>query len=184
MHAVRGLASAAGPPWVSPGQAFLSAVSLVAVVGFVVRRAPVAPLRVAHVMAALPSLALAAGLPIVVSSPDVWPLATLGLVFAGSALACWALGSLGASFGVLPARRDLVTSGPYRFVRHPAYLGELLVLTGLALPLGWVRGGLLVVAGLGTFALRIRAEETVLQGDPGYASYATRVRGRLLPRWD
>jgi protein-S-isoprenylcysteine O-methyltransferase Ste14 len=183
VHAVRGLASAAGPPRVSVGQAILSAVSLVAVVGFVVRRSPVGPLRVAHAMAALPSLALAACLPLVVPSPEAWPPATLGFVFAGSALACWALGSLGASFGVLPARRDLVTRGPYRLVRHPAYLGELLVLTGLSLPLGWVRGGLLIAAGLATFVLRIRAEEAVLQADPGYAAYALRVRGRLLPRW-
>src|SRR5712671_2760530 len=55
-------------------------------------------------------------------------------------LACgiiWALYSLsylGRAFSIVPEARGLVTSGPYRFVRHPIYLGEIVAGVGLVLP--------------------------------------------------
>src|ERR1700716_46920 len=55
-------------------------------------------------------------------------------------LACgitWALYSLtylGRRFSIVPEARGLVTSGPYRLVRHPIYLGEIVAGFGLVLP--------------------------------------------------
>jgi protein-S-isoprenylcysteine O-methyltransferase Ste14 len=88
---------------------------------------------------------------------------------------------LGRCFSVLPEVRGLVTAGPYRFVRHPLYLGELTACLGLILANPSVRN-------LGAGAVfaccqraRMRLEEDALeQRYPEYAAYAS-VTSRLLP---
>lgn len=75
-----------------------------------------------------------------------------------------------------------VTTGPYRYVRHPMYGGALLFFVGVPLLLGSWYGlafaPLLVVA----LAIRIVMEERTLVAElPGYADYAARVRYRLIP---
>jgi len=90
----------------------------------------------------------------------------------------WAFWNLGSSFAIAPAARRLVISGPYRFLRHPMYAGELFSLAGfcVASPLVWNWSVLLV------FALsiwyRISQEEILLKR---YAMYAHFVKWRLMP---
>jgi protein-S-isoprenylcysteine O-methyltransferase Ste14 len=70
----------------------------------------------------------------------------------GIALAIWARVHLGRNWGMPmteKAQPELVTSGPYRFVRHPIYSGLLLALLGTALAINLF--GLIVVAVLGAF---------------------------------
>lgn len=55
----------------------------------------------------------------------------LGLI--GPAIAIWGVMFLGRSFGIFVAVRDVVVRGPYRYVRHPMYLGHICALTGLVL---------------------------------------------------
>lgn len=74
------------------------------------------------------------------------------------------------------------TGGPYRYVRHPGYVGALLVYISspLALASLWtfVSATLLVVL----FIFRTALEDQTLQLElEGYAEYAQRVRYRLLP---
>jgi protein-S-isoprenylcysteine O-methyltransferase Ste14 len=74
--------------------------------------------------------------------------ALLGLV--GMAIALPAMVSLGRSFSLTPQARGLVTSGPYRLVRHPLYLGEGLNILGIMVAVGSltvVLAALAVVAG-------------------------------------
>jgi protein-S-isoprenylcysteine O-methyltransferase Ste14 len=76
----------------------------------------------------------------------------------------------------------VVSQGPYRYVRHPMYVGVILM--GLAIPpaLGswWALAPGLAIAV--TFVLRTAQEDAVLQRElPGYAEYAQQVRYRLLP---
>ncbi len=68
-------------------------------------------------------------------------LGVIGAVFcaAGTAFAIWARRHLGKNWSAYPTLKEnheLITSGPYRFVRHPIYTGMLLALLGSALALG------------------------------------------------
>jgi protein-S-isoprenylcysteine O-methyltransferase Ste14 len=72
------------------------------------------------------------------STPAMLDLAAVGaaLCAAGCAFAIWARFSLGRSWGMPMTRHsapELVTAGPYRFVRHPIYTGILFMLVGTSL---------------------------------------------------
>lgn len=58
-------------------------------------------------------------------------LASSVMVVGGTAVTIAGLAALGRCFGILPEVRGLVTRGPYRWVRHPVYLGELVSGVGL-----------------------------------------------------
>ncbi len=76
----------------------------------------------------------------------------------------------------------LVTTGPYRFVRHPGYVGAILACGcgGVALGSCWSLVPLAPFAVL--FLRRTALEDRMLRADlDGYAGYADRVRYRLLP---
>ena len=89
--------------------------------------------------------------------------------------------SLGRSFGLLPANRGIVSTGMYRLVRHPIYLGYFV--THVAFLLAHRSMWNLVVLAVADSALYVRAgleEQTLLQ-DPAYARYWASVRWRLVP---
>jgi protein-S-isoprenylcysteine O-methyltransferase Ste14 len=78
--------------------------------------------------------------------------------------------------------QTVVSTGPYRYVRHPMYASLLVQFIGASLLLGsWV--GLLVTALiLGVVARRAVLEEAALRDElPGYEAYMTHVRYRLIP---
>jgi protein-S-isoprenylcysteine O-methyltransferase Ste14 len=77
---------------------------------------------------------------------------------------------------------EVVSSGPYRFVRHPFYAS--LIVTQLVYPLavGSLVAYIPALSAVGLFLWRTAREDATLQaGLPGYAEYASRVRYRLLP---
>jgi protein-S-isoprenylcysteine O-methyltransferase Ste14 len=78
--------------------------------------------------------------------------------------------------------QHVVSTGPYRIVRHPMYAGATLYLVGMPLLLGSWLGLLALPLLLGALAVRVRIEERALLDDlPGYRDYAKRVRYRILP---
>lgn len=103
-------------------------------------------------------------------------LATVGFVWSIIALA-----TLGRCFGLFPEARGLITHGPYRFVRHPLYLGEMTLFLGLIV-LRLSPG--LAMAALAWIVLqlwRARNEERALRAVfPEYATYAARTK-RVIP---
>ena len=112
-----------------------------------------------------------------------------GLVIAGDLVALagcvWllvAVLALGRCFGVLPEARGLVTRGPYRLVRHPVYLGELVACAGLVLaaPTTWNLFVAVVFAGAQALRMRLEEDELTLQF-PEYSGYAAETP-RLVPR--
>jgi protein-S-isoprenylcysteine O-methyltransferase Ste14 len=78
--------------------------------------------------------------------------------------------------------QQVVSTGPYAWVRHPMYSGALVLLIGTPLALGSWWGLLIVPLLLLVLALRILNEEEVLARDlPGYTAYQRQVRYRLIP---
>lgn len=79
-------------------------------------------------------------------------------------------------------KQYVVSTGVYGFVRHPMYLGGVLMFAGAPLLLGSAVG--LAIAGVATLMLaaRILGEEWLLTNElDGYAEYRLKVRYRLLP---
>jgi protein-S-isoprenylcysteine O-methyltransferase len=79
--------------------------------------------------------------------------------------------------------QELVSHGPYRFIRHPSYTGALIVFVASCVLLrSWVAAVLATVALTLAFLRRIRYEEALLVRTlAGYFAYLSRT-GRLLPR--
>ncbi len=108
------------------------------------------------------------------------------LVFAaGLAWVCWAFLSLGrqhsAQVTVQPGHR-LVTRGPYRWLRHPMYLGLVVFPMGAGLAFRSWLGVLLPLLTLGLFVWRIGDEEALMQREFGeeWEGYCQRT-WRLIP---
>ncbi len=110
----------------------------------------------------------------------------LAVFWIGLAVRVWAVLTLGGSFrtfiSVAPDQA-VITSGPYRWVRHPSYTGLLLISIGIGL--GFANWLSVIVCAIGPLAgllPRIAIEEAVLarvMGEP-YRRYRGRSR-RLIP---
>jgi protein-S-isoprenylcysteine O-methyltransferase Ste14 len=104
------------------------------------------------------------------------------LMMIGAVLSFIVLRWLGKSFSILAEARRLVTTGPYKVVRHPLYLCEGIALLGLALQ---VMSPLAIVGVLAIAAIQFRRminEEAVLNSAfSEYLEYAERTP-RVIPR--
>ena len=109
------------------------------------------------------------------------PAAGLVLVTLAAGLSLVSLLTMGRRFGVRPALRGLVTSGPYRFVRHPMYLSYMLADIGYNLQEWNFVTLLLVLVGWMSLIYRIHAEERVISQHPEWPAYIVLVRYRLFP---
>jgi protein-S-isoprenylcysteine O-methyltransferase Ste14 len=110
-----------------------------------------------------------------------WPEGGLALVTLAAGLSLVSLLALGRLFGVRPALRGLVKSGPYRFVRHPMYLSYILADIGVNLQEWNFVTVLLVLVGWMSLVYRIYAEERLLAQHAEWPAYVALVRCRLLP---
>jgi protein-S-isoprenylcysteine O-methyltransferase Ste14 len=123
-----------------------------------------------------PPLLRAAHLPSVVPDAVTACISAIGLILVISGKI-----TLGRSFGLVPANRGVVVSGPYSLVRHPIYTGYLIAHVAFLLanptPLN------AIIIGLSDSALIIRAlmEERVLVRDVMYQAYCRRVGWHLVP---
>ena len=108
------------------------------------------------------------------------------LISLGYAFAAWAVAENRFFSSVVRIQTDrghvVCDSGPYRFVRHPGYAGNILALFGIVLALGsvWTLIPAAVASIIGV--IRTQLEDRTLKEElPGYWDYARRVRYRLLP---
>ena len=104
-----------------------------------------------------------------------------GLAVLGATMYVWARWSLGRNIGLVPSERQIVVSGPYRYVRHPIYLGVFVTLAAAILQNYSLTN--LIYFGLGAFwfLLKSFAEEDFLRHNSAYAAYMRQVRSRWIP---
>jgi protein-S-isoprenylcysteine O-methyltransferase Ste14 len=106
---------------------------------------------------------------------------TVGISACGLAVVLAGKLCLGRSFGLMPANRGIVSTGLYRLVRHPIYMGYLVTHVAFlaANPTIW---NVMALVGADV-ALLIRAvcEEETLSRDPAYREYQQKVRWRVCP---
>ncbi len=103
------------------------------------------------------------------------------LLVIGQAWALWALRFLGRNLSVIAQAREVVQRGPYRWVRHPLYSGEIVAAVGLALSANSGPAVLVCLAICGLQAYRaLREEQVLLEALPGYREYRARTAA-LLP---
>ncbi len=76
----------------------------------------------------------------------------------------------------------VIDSGPYSFVRHPAYLGNILTAAGIPLILGSFWGFIPCFLSIIATVIRTYLEDKTLQEElPGYTDYTGKTKYRLLP---
>ena len=119
--------------------------------------------------------------------PHVDALALVGAVLcvAGVLFCVWARFTLGRNWSgvvTLKGGHELITSGPYAFVRHPIYTGLLTMFLATVIVLGHVAGIIAIPFVLVSFWIKLRYEEKLmLEKFPNeYAAYQQRVK-RLIP---
>jgi len=89
--------------------------------------------------------------------------------------------ALGRSFGIVPANRGVVASGPYTIVRHPIYTGYLLTHVAFVIAHPLLLNAVIVAVADTALVVRALMEERVMAGDDAYRVYCRRVGWHLVP---
>jgi protein-S-isoprenylcysteine O-methyltransferase Ste14 len=112
--------------------------------------------------------------------------AGLIVMWLGLAIRVWAIAALGRAFRTtveVDYGQAVVSTGPYRWVRHPSYSGLLLIVTGFGLTSGnWLAAAVCAVLPLPALLRRIHVEEAELVSVLGdrYRAYQAHTK-RLVP---
>ncbi|HVY61332.1 MAG TPA: isoprenylcysteine carboxylmethyltransferase family protein, partial [Planctomycetota bacterium] len=133
-----------------------------------------------EVILPLVATALPFGLALGPAGPRIAP--AIGLTMsAGLALSLAGLLSLRRSFSILVEVRDLVVSGPYRWLRHPIYAGEIVACAGvLALRFSALTAAVFAAFVAVQVARALLEERKLSRALPAYAEYAKRT-WRFVP---
>ena len=88
------------------------------------------------------------------------------LIWAGILFRFWSIQTLGIFFStrlIIQERHELITKGPYKYLRNPSYTGALTTFIGFGFGIGnWLSTAVLLFTALITYAWRIRVEDKML----------------------
>jgi protein-S-isoprenylcysteine O-methyltransferase Ste14 len=120
-----------------------------------------------------------------------WSHVPTPVVVVGNVLVAFGLGmsmlvvgqnEFAAATVTVEAEQPVIDAGLYAVVRHPMYVGALIMMVGMPLALDSYWGLATVVPGVAVLALRVVDEEKMLRDDlVGYEAYTQKVRYRLVP---
>lgn len=113
--------------------------------------------------------------------PIISPKVSNFLAIVALLFSLWARLSLGRNIGFVPAQREIVTAGAYRYVRHPIYTGLIMSYLAVALRIYSQRNVTLLAIAVFWMLVKSFVEESFLRTDPQYAAYMTKVRARWIP---
>jgi len=99
------------------------------------------------------------------------------------AAAIWALHGLYTTRLGVQAEHEVVTSGPYRWVRHPGYTSQIMCMTGIGLALSSLVGLGMTILVVPLILWRMQQEEEMLLAEFGgeYRAYRQQTKWRLIP---
>jgi protein-S-isoprenylcysteine O-methyltransferase Ste14 len=103
------------------------------------------------------------------------------LVIIGTILNIAATINLGKSIGIVPAIRQIKTTGLYKVIRHPMYASGILVSIGYFLVNASLTNAALTAAVVALLCVRVEREEKFLARDPMYQEYQKRTSWKLFP---
>jgi protein-S-isoprenylcysteine O-methyltransferase len=121
--------------------------------------------------------------------PDLLFWSAMAIFWCGLALRNWSVRTLGRFFRTTVVVQDdhqLITTGPYRYLRNPSYTGAMLMFVGIGLAQGDAFSLLAIVAGgLLGYGVRIHAEDAALRSRFGetYEAYRKRSWALIPPVW-
>ncbi|HEY7784509.1 MAG TPA: isoprenylcysteine carboxylmethyltransferase family protein [Pyrinomonadaceae bacterium] len=139
-------------------------------------------------------IAILLGIAVQTLLPDIFPISSDPFIVrlagtliytAGLALAIRSRSELGTNWsdieaGSVQANHNIVANGPYRYIRHPIYIGDLLLLLGLELALNsWLVLGVLLLAPL-VLRQALKEEQKLARSLPDYEAYRAQTK-RFIP---
>jgi protein-S-isoprenylcysteine O-methyltransferase Ste14 len=117
-----------------------------------------------------------------------WPVKAAGFVgiLASLAVVFWVMHENTYLSRVVEIQKErghqVISTGPYRYVRHPMYAGTILLFFSIPLALGSLWALIPAAVLTAVLVVRIHLEERMLrEGLEGYTAYAEKVRYRLIP---
>jgi protein-S-isoprenylcysteine O-methyltransferase Ste14 len=178
------IGSSAHDPWPSLLSSSCLAVFYVLLALLVITRPPAK----AHANGLLPCLAAFVGtyMPWTIAffgeSDKALPnLASTACVLIGMIMMLVTIRHLGRSFSLVPQARNVVQTGPYRWIKHPLYLAEEIAVLGVVLRNPTPLTAVLLVLHIGIQICRIYYEEDLLRRNcPEYSAYEA-SRWRVIP---
>ncbi len=106
---------------------------------------------------------------------------SVALITLGTGACILVLAYLGRAFSVFPEVRQWVRSGPYRYIRHPLYLAEMVATLGIVLQFRQPWAALIAAITFGFQLCRMHFEEAILRRTFAGYDEATRGIARLIP---
>lgn len=155
---------------------------VVLIIAFLVRTEPVdrsrglAEIAIPAFGALLPFLLLFASPVRFISASRPMLLGVFWFMTLATGLTVWGMWALRRSFSITVEARNVVVRGPYRYLRHPVYAGEILAAAAVTFwRMSWMNAAVFALFAIIQMARARMEEEKLKRNFPEYASYARRV---------